>query len=74
MYLSIPSLSLRQSAVGDGGGIFHTIETKKFSPSPMSGSIYFPATNQIASDLHVTLTQINITVTTYLVSPGHSLS
>ena len=35
--------------------------------SPMSGSIYFPALNQIAADLGVSPAKINITVTTYLV-------
>lgn len=35
--------------------------------SPMSGSIYFPALNQIARDLDVTAAKVNITVTTYLV-------
>ncbi|TKA64623.1 hypothetical protein B0A55_09565 [Friedmanniomyces simplex] len=38
--------------------------------SPMSGSIYYPALNQIASDLHVTSAKINITVTTYLILQG----
>ena len=35
--------------------------------SPMSGSIYYPALNQIAADLKVSSSQVNITVTTYLV-------
>ncbi len=34
----------------------------------MTGSIYYPALNLIAADLHTTSTKINITVTTYLVS------
>ena len=38
--------------------------------SPMSGSIYYPALNEIASDLHVTSSKINITVTTYLIIQG----
>ena len=36
--------------------------------SPMTGSIYFPALDQIADDLHVSNAKVNITVTTYLVS------
>lgn len=35
--------------------------------SPLSSSIYFPALNTIANDLHVSSTQINLSVTTYLV-------
>lgn len=35
--------------------------------SPISTTIYLPAINQIASDLHVTSSQINLTVTTFLV-------
>ncbi|KAK3066789.1 hypothetical protein LTR53_016714 [Teratosphaeriaceae sp. CCFEE 6253] len=38
--------------------------------SPMSGSIYYPALNQIAADLHVTSSKVNITVTTYLILQG----
>jgi hypothetical protein len=36
--------------------------------SPFSASIYFPAINTLAKDLHVSTTDINLTVTTYLVS------
>jgi hypothetical protein len=36
--------------------------------SPLSASIYFPAINTLANDLHVSITDINLTVTTYLVS------
>lgn len=35
--------------------------------SPMSTTIYLPALNQIASDLHVDDAKINLTVTTFLV-------
>lgn len=38
--------------------------------SPMSSSIYYPATTEIASDLGVTDSQINLTVTTYLIIQG----
>lgn len=36
--------------------------------SPLSASIYFPAINTLAKDLHVSTSDINLTVTTYLVS------
>ena len=35
--------------------------------SPMSTTIYLPALNQIAGDLHVSIAKINLTVTTFLV-------
>jgi hypothetical protein len=35
--------------------------------SPLSSTIYFPALSTIAKDLHVTSSQVNLTVTTYLV-------
>ncbi|KAH8690282.1 putative MFS transporter [Talaromyces proteolyticus] len=38
--------------------------------SPMSSSIYFPAINNIAKDLNVSITLINLTVTTYLILQG----
>ena len=38
--------------------------------SPMTGSIYYPAITTIARDLHVTNTQVNLTVTTYLIVQG----
>ena len=33
--------------------------------SPLSSNVYFPAINTIAKDLHVSISQINLTVTTY---------
>ncbi|KAK5124378.1 hypothetical protein LTR85_001595 [Meristemomyces frigidus] len=38
--------------------------------SPMSGSIYYPALNQIAGDLNVSNAKITLTVTTYLIVQG----
>ncbi|KAM0718022.1 hypothetical protein Q7P37_006354 [Cladosporium fusiforme] len=38
--------------------------------SPMTGSIYFPALDRIAQDLNVSNSDINITVTTYLIVQG----
>jgi hypothetical protein len=35
--------------------------------SPISSSIYFPALNNLAKDLSVSISLINITITTYLV-------
>jgi hypothetical protein len=35
--------------------------------SPLTSNIYFPALNTIASDLHVSISQINLTITTYMV-------
>lgn len=35
--------------------------------SPMSTTIYLPALNEIAGDLHVSNSKINLTVTTFLV-------
>ena len=36
--------------------------------SPLSSNVYFPAINTIAKDLRVSISQINLTVTTYQVS------
>ncbi|KAJ9137469.1 Quinidine resistance protein 2 [Pleurostoma richardsiae] len=38
--------------------------------SPLTAQIYFPALNAIADDLHVSLSKINLTVTTYMVFQG----
>lgn len=35
--------------------------------SPFSANIYYPALNSIAADLHVTISQVNLTITTYMV-------
>jgi hypothetical protein len=42
--------------------------------SPLTSNIYFPALNTIASDLHVSITQINLTITTYMVGAWMDLS
>lgn len=36
--------------------------------SPVATSIYFPALNILASDLHTSLAHINLTITTYMVA------
>ncbi|KAI1497753.1 major facilitator superfamily transporter [Biscogniauxia marginata] len=38
--------------------------------SPLSGQIYFPALNLLARDLRVSVDQINLTVTTYMIFQG----
>ncbi|PVH74067.1 MFS general substrate transporter [Cadophora sp. DSE1049] len=38
--------------------------------SPISGSIYFPALNSLAHDLHVSVSLITLTITTYLIFQG----
>ncbi|KAL4800764.1 putative MFS transporter [Aspergillus venezuelensis] len=38
--------------------------------SPMSSSIYFPAIGTLAEDLHVSVSDINLTVTMYLIFQG----
>ncbi|KAL4980981.1 citrate synthase-like protein [Aspergillus desertorum] len=35
--------------------------------SPLSSNIYYPALNALATDLHVTPSQINLTITTYMI-------
>lgn len=42
--------------------------------SPLSASIYFPALDDIASSLHVSIAQINLTITTYQVSKPRDIS
>ena len=38
--------------------------------SPLTAQIYLPALNLLAHDLHVTNTQINLTITTYMIFQG----
>ncbi|KAH8885974.1 MFS general substrate transporter [Thozetella sp. PMI_491] len=38
--------------------------------SPLTGQIYLPALNVIASDLHITPSQVNLTITTYMIFQG----
>ena len=37
--------------------------------SPLTTNIYFPALSTLADDLNVTISKINLTITTYMVSP-----
>lgn len=36
--------------------------------SPLSAQIYFPALETLSRDLHISITEVNLTVTTYMVS------
>lgn len=38
--------------------------------SPLSSQIYFPAVNTLAKDLNVSISLINLTMTSYMVSPS----
>lgn len=38
--------------------------------SPLSGNIYFPALNQISSQLHITSETVNFTITSYMIFQG----
>ncbi|OQD89057.1 hypothetical protein PENANT_c003G08505 [Penicillium antarcticum] len=38
--------------------------------SPLSANIYYPALNSLARDLHVSASQINLTITSYMVCQG----
>lgn len=37
--------------------------------SPVSANIYYPALSSLSHDLHVTLENINLTITVFMVSP-----
>jgi hypothetical protein len=47
--------------------IVYTASLAAFS-SPISSTTYYPAMLQMAADLNVSLTQISLTITTYMVS------
>lgn len=63
-------------AAEDVHSVFHPLQRKLIVLtastaallSPLSSNIYLPALNLIATDLHVSDSQINLTVTSYLVS------
>ncbi len=38
--------------------------------SPLSAQIYFPALETLSHDLHISVNEVNLTVTTYMVSYG----
>ncbi|GES65011.1 citrate synthase [Aspergillus terreus] len=38
--------------------------------SPLSANIYYPALNSIAADLHVSISQVNLTITAYMICQG----
>lgn len=53
-------------------GLYIYVASLAAFASPVSSSIYYPAMNTLAEDLHTSLTNISLTVTTYLV-PSHAL-
>ena len=48
-------------------GLYIYIASVAAFASPVSSSIYYPAMNSLAKDLHTSLTNISLTITTYLV-------
>lgn len=48
-------------------GLYIYIASVAAFASPVSSSIYYPAMNSLAEDLHTSLTNISLTITTYLV-------
>lgn len=53
-------------------GLYIYIASLAAFASPVSSSIYYPAMNTLAEDLHTSLTNISLTITTYLV-PSNAL-
>lgn len=39
--------------------------------APVSANIYYPAIDQLSEDLHVSVSKINLTITTYMVRSYH---
>ncbi|KAK9350878.1 major facilitator superfamily domain-containing protein [Lipomyces doorenjongii] len=70
--------SERQATADEAYSVFTVTEKKLIIAmgslasffSPLSSSIYMPALNTISSDLHVSSTKINLSVTTYLIVQG----
>lgn len=50
-------------------GIYIYIASLAAFASPISSSIYYPAMSTLATDLHTSLTNISLTITTYMVIP-----
>lgn len=53
-------------------GIYVYIASLAAFASPVSSSIYYPAMTTLAMDLHTSLTNISLTITTYMVIPTFS--
>ncbi|KAI4184659.1 MAG: hypothetical protein LQ348_004516 [Seirophora lacunosa] len=72
---SMDSQSVCVEAAEDVHSVFHPLQRKLIVLtastaallSPLSSNIYLPALNLIATDLHVSDSQINLTVTSYLI-------
>ena len=73
--LYAPAAGANKGAIEPQFSTFSSIEKKLYVyiascaafASPASSGIYYPALNIIASDLHTTLANINLTITTYMV-------
>ncbi|KIY01952.1 uncharacterized protein Z520_02090 [Fonsecaea multimorphosa CBS 102226] len=76
------TVQAERTATDAGGGPIHSVFTKNQKLfivfmaswagffSPVSGQIYFPALNALASDLHVSNSLINLTLTSYMIFQG----
>lgn len=68
--------SERQTVAGAKYSMFTTFEKRSIVLaaavgaffSPLSAQIYYPALDALSRDLHVSVTEVNLTVTTYMVS------
>ncbi|MCJ1292669.1 hypothetical protein MMC34_004222 [Xylographa carneopallida] len=73
-----PNAAATKDAAAPQFSTFSSIEKKLYVyisscaafASPVSSSIYYPALNIIATDLHTTLANINLTITTYMIFQG----
>ncbi|MCJ1414634.1 hypothetical protein MMC32_000961 [Xylographa parallela] len=76
--LYAPAAGANKGAIEPQFSTFSSIEKKLYVyiascaafASPVSSGIYYPALNIIASDLHTTLANINLTITTYMIFQG----
>lgn len=48
-------------------GVYVYVASLAAFASPVSSSIYYPAMTTLAADLHTSLTNISLTITTYMV-------
>ncbi|KAE8354200.1 citrate synthase [Aspergillus coremiiformis] len=78
IYIETTPLLLPQSTEEEQYSIFTTNQKRLIiltaaiasTFSPLSANIYYPALNSIATDLDVTNSQINLTITTYMICQG----
>ncbi|KAI1349488.1 major facilitator superfamily domain-containing protein [Xylaria sp. FL0043] len=57
-YSSFTTFEKRAIVLGAAAGAFF---------SPLSGQIYFPALDTLSRDLHISINEVNLTVTTYMI-------